>query len=274
LSESSLPPWDRERHLSYRVCAMSIALFRSRKRGSLKERTRSFRTSQDYDVSTNIEHLDDTVSMRHWSLDDARSARDGRATVEARVHFIPFGLIVRPPFRAKVTGMIPGRGLRIPFTRRRSRRPRSSVGRTRRRPSPRLCGTRHDPARGRVPAHPSGAIGRARQILPEAGAVLSPTDHRHPPASPTFRAAEDRPPPVHSDRRAPLLSADAMPSLRQVGIGLDMRLIPIMQLVPIRCIRRLFSPPQSSPLGRPLPPQHRAGGRGCAWVVRKGSSAG
>ncbi|MDQ2784192.1 MAG: hypothetical protein M3Y58_04225 [Chloroflexota bacterium] len=62
------------------------------------------------------------------------------------------------------------------------------------------------------PGRPVPLIERTK-IPGEAGALLSATDHLHPPAPPALLAAKDRHPPIHSHRGNPLLPPDPMPLL-------------------------------------------------------------
>src|SRR5258708_22970374 len=86
------------------------------------------------------------------------------------------------------------------------------------------------------PRRPLPLIER-REVVREAGAVLSATDDLHASTSPTLFAAEDRHPSIHPDRGNPLLPTDPMPLLGSIGIRLDMRLILVLQFIPLRVVR-------------------------------------
>lgn len=92
------------------------------------------------------------------------------------------------------------------------------------------------------------------EILAKAGRVLARTDDLHATTPEHFDAAEDRHSSIRASRRQRRLLTAPMPNLRQIGIGLHVRLVLMMQLVALRRGLHHFFPPQPRPPHRlPLP---------------------
>jgi hypothetical protein len=83
------------------------------------------------------------------------------------------------------------------------------------------------------------------EVASEGCRVLRRLEHLDPPPTERFDAAKDGHPPVGPDGRHGRLLATSMPDPTQVGVRLDMGLILVMQLVPVRLGGYLFPPPPS-----------------------------
>ena len=113
-----------------------------------------------------------------------------------------------------------------------------------------------------------------RQIAGEAGRVLPHLEHLDPPPSQRLDAAEDRQPPVGARRRHGRLRPDPMPDPAEVRVGVQMGLVLIVQLIPLRLAPAPFSPAArraacaGGDFGRVLEMS-----RGCVWAGHRRSAA-
>jgi hypothetical protein len=70
-----------------------------------------------------------------------------------------------------------------------------------------------------------------RQVASEADGIGPRAEHFDPPAPAGFDAAKDRQPPIRAGRRQERLLTNPMPDPPQVGVGLQMGLVLIVQFV-------------------------------------------
>lgn len=78
------------------------------------------------------------------------------------------------------------------------------------------------------------------QIEPEGGRILRRTQDLDPAATEDLNAPKVRQAPIGPGRRHRRLHADPMPDSPQDGVGLQVRLILVVQLVPVRLVLHLF----------------------------------